>query len=995
MQFQEAIMRLQRYWAEQGCLVWQPYNVKVGAGTMNPATFLRVLGPEPWKVAYVEPSVRPADGRYGENPNRWGQYYQFQVILKPDPGNPLELYLGSLRALGVDPRKHDVRFLEDNWQSPALGAWGLGWQVWLDGQEISQYTYFQQAGGFDLDAVAVEITYGLERIVMVLQDVPVFQEMVWADQIKYGDILFTGEVEQCRYNFEVASIQRLREMYDLYEAEARDALAAGLVLPAHDYVLQCSHVFNVLDARGAVGVTERAHFFARMRDLSRAVAETYLSQRKEMGYPLLSSGAFGGVSLQPACSQVSAPGPTDRRDFLMEIGAEELPAEDLDLALEQLRSAVPEAFAAARLSHGEILIEGTPRRVAVLVRDVAPVQADEERVIKGPPARVAYDASGQPTKAALGFARSNNVPVESLQVRDFEGREYVVAVQVVRGQQAVEVLGPLAVQLIERLRFPRSMRWNATGVSFSRPIRWLVGLLGDTIVPFSYAGVASGRTSRGIRPDESEEIEIPAAEAYEEAMSRHHVVLSIAARQGAIVEQGQLLAAEAGGEMADDRGLLAAVANMVEWPTVVRGSFAPEYLHLPEPVLVTVMREHQYYFPVLKDGHLLPSFLAVTNGYALDWDGVRHGNEEVLRARFADAAFFYRADRSQPLSAFVPQLATLTFQTDLGSMLDKTRRLERLVPALAEPLGLTPEEKAVAERAAFLCKADLATKMVVEHTSLQGIMGAHYARHAGEPEAVAEAIAEQYLPRSVGDPLPASRAAKVLALADRLDSLVGLFAVGLAPTGSADPYALRRAALGVVQIALGLDAPLSLSAAVDAAASVQPRAVAPQVRQDVLTFIQQRLRGYLLEQGLSYDVVDAVLAGQGDRPLLAARAARELQQAVSAPDWNSILVAYARTVRITRDLTEQYELHPERFTEPATKALHEAYLRAAAHVAAEPQMPALVAALRELIGPIVRFFEDVLVMAEDPAVRENRLALLQRIAALPRGIADLSRLEGF
>ncbi|MBC7236396.1 MAG: glycine--tRNA ligase subunit alpha, partial [Chloroflexi bacterium] len=286
MNFQDVIMRLNEFWVGQGCLLWQPHNVQVGAGTMNPATVLRVLGPEPWNVAYVEPSVRPADGRYGENPNRWQQYYQYQVILKPDPGNPQELYLDSLRALGIDTSVHDVRFVEDNWESPALGAWGLGWEVWLDGQEISQYTYFQQAGGLDLEPVSVEITYGLERIVMVLQDVRTFSEIRWTDSVTYGELLLRGEVEHCTYNFEVADVDHLRQMFDLNEAEAKNALARGLVMPAHDYVLKCSHLFNVLDARGAVGVTERARYFVRMRDLARQVAALFLRQREEAGFPL-------------------------------------------------------------------------------------------------------------------------------------------------------------------------------------------------------------------------------------------------------------------------------------------------------------------------------------------------------------------------------------------------------------------------------------------------------------------------------------------------------------------------------------------------------------------------------------------------------------------------------------------------------------------------------------------------------------------------------------
>ena len=994
MDFQQVMMRLNEFWADHGCLLWLPYNVQVGAGTMNPATVLRVLGPEPWNVAYVEPSVRPDDGRYGENPNRWQQYYQYQVILKPDPGNPVELYLDSLRALGIDPGKHDIRFVEDNWESPALGAWGLGWEVWLDGQEITQYTYFQQAGGVDLEPVSVEITYGLERIVMALQDVPVFQDISWLDGVTYGDVLFRGEVEQCRYNFEAASIPRLREMYDLFEAEARNALDSGLVLPAYDYVLLCSHVFNVLDARGAVGVTERASFFARMRDLAQEVAQAYLKQRAEMGYPLTTRG-FRGARLQPPQVAEVAQAPQEPRTFLLEVGTEELPAGDLTLAIEQLQRMVPQVLKDTRLEHGEVRVFGTPRRLVVSVSQMAPMQPDSERVIKGPPARVAYDEQGRPTQAALGFARSNGVPVEALQVRSFEGREYVVAVQVEHGLPATEVLGPAVAQLLDQLRFPLTMRWNDTGVAFSRPIRWIVAMLGEAVVPCTFAGVASGRVSRGVRPARSPEVVIPSAEAYEGLMRDQSIMLNPEERRAAILEQGRRLAAEIGGRMVEDADLLAEVANMVEWPTVLRGSFAEEYLHLPEPVLISVMKEHQRYFPVADGGHRLPACLAVANGAARDWATVRHGNEDVLRARYADAAYFYRSDRSQALSDFVPQLETLTFQTDLGSMLDKTHRLERLVPVIGRLVGLGAADMVAAQRAAFLCKADLATKMVVEHTSLQGVMGAHYARHSGELEPVARAIEEHYLPRALGDRLPESRPGMVLALADRFDSLVGLFAVGLAPTGSSDPYALRRAALGIVQILADRGVSLSLRAAVDAAASVQPVRVGPEVRGEVLSFVQQRLRGFLLDGGLRYDVVDAVLAEQGDDPCRAARSARALQQAVAEEDWNRVLVAYARAVRITRGLDTVYEIEPWRFTEPTERELYEAYRKAAELVSERPDVETLVRALRGLVEPITRFFDQILVMTEDPEVRANRLALLQAISALPKGIADLSRLEGF
>src|SRR2546428_2517079 len=291
LSFQDIISRLLVYWKDQGCLVQQPYNVQVGAGTMNPATALRVLGPEPWNVVYVEPSIRPDDGRFGENPNRMQMHHQLQVSLKPDPGDPQERYLKSLEAIGIDPRQHDIRFVEDNWESPALGAWGLGWEVWADGQEITQFTYFQQAGGLSTDPVSVELTYGLERILIALRNANGIWDEPWTDGITYGDVLRQGEWEHSKYYFEIADVERLREMFTLYEAESKAALENGLVLPAYDYVLKCSHTFNVLDARGAIGVTERQASFGRMRALARRVAEAYLAQRQRLEYPRLKDPA--------------------------------------------------------------------------------------------------------------------------------------------------------------------------------------------------------------------------------------------------------------------------------------------------------------------------------------------------------------------------------------------------------------------------------------------------------------------------------------------------------------------------------------------------------------------------------------------------------------------------------------------------------------------------------------------------------------------------------
>jgi len=993
MDFQEVIMRLDRFWAEQGCLIWQPYNVQVGAGTWNPATALRALGPEPWNVGYVEPSVRPQDGRYGENPNRWGQFYQYQVILKPDPGNPVEIYLESLKALGINPREHDIRLVEDNWESPGLGAWGLGWEVWMDGQEITQYTYFQQAGGYDLDPVAVEITYGLERIAMVLQGVRDFLHIDWGGGVTYGEMLLRQEVEHCTYNFDTASVERLTQMYDLFETEAKNALAAGLVIPAHDYVLKCSHAFNVLDARGAIGVTERARYFARMRDLSRAVATAYLAQREEMGFPLLKRKRQATVPSLPSIDPDSFP--QEPASLLLEIGTEELPAGDLELALDELKD-TPQLLKGFIETFGSVRVLGTPRRLAVHVQGVSPKQEVYEELVKGPPADRAFDEQGAPTKAAVGFAKAQGIAVSELKHRVYDGKTYVVAWKKKGGLAAAKVL-PEALRLLIQapLQFPKSMRWNASGVTFSRPIRWIVALLGDQVVPFEYAGVQSGRVTRGLRPLGSPDIELSDADAYFDVMKAHYIMLDAEERQERISSQVAKLAATVGGYVPDDPALLREVTHLIEWPTALLGSFEEEYLQLPQEVLIAVMKKHQRYFPVMQDGRMLPYFIAVANGPFEHLDEIRRGNEEVLRARFADAAFFYSADTRKKLEDFLPRLDTLTFQEQLGSVRDKSARLEKLVPKLADVTGTSETDQRVAVRAAHLCKADLATQMVIELTSLQGVMGAKYASLSGEEPEVAQAIVEHYLPRGAGDELPQTVPGLLVGLAGRIDSLVGLFAVGLSPTGSSDPYGLRRAALGLVQILGEKGISLSLREVLREAAALQPVDVSEDELAAVHDFAVQRLRGWLLDQGYRYDLVDAALAERADNPYQALTTVRSLSDWTDRPEFATLLTTYSRPSRIVREYATEFPLDPEMFTEPAEHELYRAMLAAQKQRAAVDDVDGLMAVLRPLAQPIDAFFDQVFVMVEEQAVRENRLALLQRIAALSNGIVDLTKVLGY
>ena len=989
LDFQNMIFALQTFWSAQGCLIAQPYYSQLGAGTMNPSTFLRVLGPEPWKVAYVEPSVRPDDGRYGINPNRLQQHHQFQVILKPDPGNPQEIYLKSLEAIGIKPEEHDIRFVEDNWESPALSAWGLGWEVWLDGQEISQFTYFQQSGGVQLEIPSVEITYGLERIAMTLQRVRHFKDIQWSSERSYGDIFQVAEKEHSTYYFEIADVQRLRQLFSLHQAEADLALENGLVLPAYDNVIKCSHIFNIMDTRGAVSYTERMALFGKMRELSRKVSEAYLAQRQELEYPWLTKEEQPAQTLASALPIIA----TDKTDLLLEIGTEELPVADLEGGLTQFGDLLNKLLSESRLTYNDLTVEGTPRRLVAKVYGLQTQQLDRKVEVKGPPADRAFDSQGNPTKAAEGFARTRGIELSSLKVRD----NYVVVELEEKGLTTAQILANRLPALYGEIHFTKSMRWNSTGVAFSRPVRWLLALFGGQVLPINFAGVESGNTTRGLRFSEPSEKAVNSIEDYDAYLSGEGIILNPVARKDLIWAQARAIAAQLGGKLPEDKALLEEVNDLVERPTAILGTFDERYLQsLPPEVLIGVMKKHQRYFPVLDvQNKLMNHFVLVRNGDESHADIVADGNLQVVHARFADAEFFVKQDAEKKITDFVPALDQLTFQKQLGTMLDKTTRITRLVEHLGQDLALNTEELALSTRVAQLAKADLASTMVVEMTELQGVMGKYYALNSGESQTVAEGIFEHYLPRFNGDVLPATKAGLVVGIADRLDSIVGLFAAGLAPTGNKDPFALRRTAMGLCQLLIGKALDFDLKPALSLAGHNLPVKFTPETQTAVEEFIVGRLRGLLLERGLRYDVVEAVIKANPLNPARASANAETLAAWLVKPEWQELLPAYSRTVRITRDLAGDFPVHPEKMVEPEEQALYASLQKAEERLKHEESLEASLTEVNGLREPINTFFGKVLVMAEDENLRKTRLGMLMRIAGLLKPYADFSALEGF
>ena len=991
---QDALIRLTDHWAGHGCLITQPMNTEVGAGTLNPATALRVLGPEPWRVAYVEPSVRPDDARYGDNPNRLQTHTQFQVILKPEPGDAQRLYLASLEALGIDLRAHDVRFVEDDWASPALGAWGLGWEVWLDGLEITQFTYFQQSGGLTLDPVSVEITYGMERIIMALQGVSHFKDIVYAPGISYGEAFGQAEYEMSRYYLDDADIGTVRDLFEAYAAEARRMLDARLPVPAHSYVLKCSHAFNVLDARGAIGTTERARAFARMRRLAHDAAALWVERRAELGHPLGDASTRAAAAAVPEATPTIYPETSAPATFALEIGVEELPPHEVGRALDHVTTALTRGLEEAGLLPGDAEVHSyaTPRRIIVVASDVRSREPDTEQIVKGPRLTAAYDADGNPTRALEGFARGQGVDPSEVTAVTVGGGEYAGLVRTVEGRPAAAVLAELLPRIVEGLRADKNMRWNAPGLSFARPIRWLLALLDEYEVPFEAGGIPSGRITHVHRTATTSDVSVPEAGALVTTLRAHGIEPAVERRRSQVVEAAGALAARAGGtiDLTGESALIEEIVNLVEEPVAILGSFDPSYLELPEEILTTVMKKHQRYLPVRApggDGRLLPHFVTVANGEC-DRDAVRAGNEAVLRARYEDAAFFFRQDLRSTPEQIARGLERLTFTERLGSMADRAARIRAIAADLAGRIGLDEQETAVLRRAGELAKFDLASAMVIELSGLAGTMAREYARRAGEDEAVAQALYEMELPRSAGDALPSGVPGALLAVADRLDLIAGLFAVGSVPSGSSDPFGLRRAAQGLTAIlrAHGRLGALTVEEGLAVAARHQPVEAGADAVREASRFVARRLEQALLDEGHRVAVVRAVLPHAG-APAHAERAAVDLGRLLDDERFARLAAALQRVLRIVPDGTPAgYD--PGLFREPAERALHEAFTRVREALPERAPLPEFTEAALPLAHPIDRYFDDVMVMTDDAEQRANRLGLLASIRDLVGGVLD-------
>ncbi len=683
-----------------------------------------------------------------------------------------------------------------------------------------------------------------------------------------------------------------------------------------------------------------------------------------------------------------------QRDLLIEIGTEELPPKALKKLSAAFCKETQEALGKAELSFKEIKSYAAPRRLALLISGLDESQQDKVLERHGPAVKAAFDADGQPTKAAEGFARSVGAAVDALETKD--GKLFFAKSE--KGQRTPELIPDIVRTALDKLPIPKRMRWGDLDAQFVRPVQWVVMLFGDEVIDAEILAVKSGRESRGHRFHHPEDIYIPKPAEYEVLLeSEGRVIADFERRRDTVRARVEEVAAKSGGMAVIDEALLDEVTAMVEWPVPVLGRFEERFLNVPQEALISTMKANQKYFHLVdKQGKLLPYFITISNVDSKDIDKVREGNERVIRPRFADAEFFWNQDLKHKLDEHLESLKTVVFQKDLGSLYEKSQRVSQLAGDIAQQLG---SDKQQAQRAALLSRCDLMSEMVLEFPELQGIMGRYYARHDKEPGDIAQALDEFYMPRFAGDELPRTQTGQALALAERIDSLVGIFGIGQPPTGSKDPFALRRAALGVLRVIIEGGLPLDLQALIDQAVSLlKGKLTAKETATQVFIFLMERLRAYYQDQGVAYDTFEAVLGVKPAKPIdfhdrvQAIGAFRQMAEAESLAAANKRISNILKKAEVKIPAQYDDKLLQDKEEKDLAKQLTAVSKKVEPLLAKHDYQNAMkaMAGLRDVVDA---FFDKVMVMAEDTKLRDNRLALLNQLRNLFLGVADISVLQ--
>ena len=1052
--FQEFVLALSQYWMKLGCIWSQPYDAAMGAGTFHPHTFLKGIGPEPWRSVYVQPCRRPVDGRYGKSPYRFQHYYQLQVVLKPAPSNIVDLFLKSLEHVGIKLKENDISLLEDDWKGPTLGAWGLGWEIRANGQEVTQFTYFQQLGGLDTEVVSGEITYGLERLFMYAKGIKNGMDMPYNNEFTYGDVYYQNEFEFSHFNFKDANVPELFENFERCERNVASLCEKNLVLPAYDYVLQASHMFNLLDARGAISVSERQRYIGRVRDCAKKCAVIYRAERERLGFPMLAR--LGADARLPLLAQgekvVEIPSSKKRYepgilgtaqtvcDVLIELGVEEIPpsfqvsavsvltenAKEFLTGLENSFAADPSFLAVLQQTKFNVFVSA--RRLAVQFHNLPVLEPSKNVEVWGPAERIAKNAQGGLSAAGEGFCKKNGLDANQVVFKEKKDGTFLFAQKQVVGRDLPLLVGAQMKAWCEQIPSPLKMKWLPESISapFVRPVRWILALVNDYVLSLEMFGLSSGNVTSGQRILTPDFYPVESANAYEKVLTQLGVQPNWETRKSLVFAKAAELAAQAQGRVRVDEDLLAKCAGLSECPEVFVGEIDTKYMKLPAKLVVSVLREHMNYFAVEKqDGKLLPYYIGAAGYACSDKKAMIEGTRNVVVGRLEDGTFYYETDLQTPIRQFQESLSSQLFQADMGTLLDKSNRVgtlaKNIVTALAAARVGWPEvaqADAFAEaalQAGTYCKADLKSGCVQEFPDeMQGLMGgilvSHQRTFGEQSEQIAQAIAEHYEPRGASIALPATALGLVLSLADKLDSLAMFINSGIDIKSSKDPFGLRRSALGVLRI-LGLDAKsgkcveLSLEAVLNLALK-NLELHGSAVKKESLDKLRDFLVGRIKASWRGEFDPGAVEAVAVKFDVLSLQSARSLVEATSkalalsgAGSLLEALVPYRRCRNVTQQLgsgVNPNSLNPELLLIAEEKALFERLLgieKAAVPLLESQNYNEFLTNIATLGRPLAAFFDTVLVNDPDDSLKQNRLALLVRIRRLYDSVADFSLVQ--
>lgn len=986
--FEQIIDRLNTFWATQNCIIYQGYDLEVGAGTFNPATFLGCLGEEPYRAAYVEPCRRPKKTTHGSL-YQFQLSHQYQVLLKPIPSNVRIVYLNSLCALNFELKKHDFRFVHKDWETSTLGISGLGWEIWCDGVAITQFTYLQTVGDIALKLISAEITYDLENLALFIQSKSTICDIQYNQIFTLRDLFLRSEIEWSHYNARQASVPMWLRHFNDYEKETKNLVKNNLPIPAYDFVIKASHAFNLLEARGAISFDERNNYMKRIRALTHLVAKSILSKQVPLSIPCINTNVI--IQKNPSFN------PKNTRDFLLEIGSEQLPGDFISIGCLYLETAMRNLLESAGLEFEEMQVFGTPQRLGILVKSLAEGTASTEEQIKGPSLEVAFDKKGNLTQQGKGFFLRCNLSfctlsellqeeVPNLYYISIRGTNYLIATVCVKGKSTYELLQKNIPSLIMSINFPKKMYWEDPSITYARPIQWILALFGTQVISFNIGKIFSGNFSFGHFQISPMPIEIKLPKHYLSSLRNHCVLVDIEERKTHIENQIKTLEQQVQGYAMQQHSVFLEMLHTTEWPTLVLGFFDAFLLRIPKEVLIAQIAKHKKYFPLIdRHGQLMPIFIMTVDNHPNQTIQLR--NEKALSSLLSEVASLYEKEMYNPLELVYYKLQEISYQKKLKDLWNKVTRLKLIATMIHKTLNMG--EFIHVQRAVLLSKSDLCSALVNEFPHLQGIIGKHYALAQKENPQVAIALEEQWMPGSEHDPIPKTPTGIILSLADKIDDLINYHR---------NLHTLRKQATAIVLILLKNKIHCNLQSLFIKSCNFFSVKNKKKIVHELLNFIAIRKKLLLEDWGFKKDEIEATLLTSAYDPF------DQLQRLEALHYFRKSKKQFSCLIETYKRITRQIRKNPisilncKLIKHPSEKK----FLQELALIS--KQWPSLLKEkhylkafelLAQLHSPLESLFKNTIILADDPIVRLNRCALLRKALNLFDSLMDFGKLSSF